>query len=224
VLIENSFEVPASVDVAWGLLLDVPRVIPCMPGAELLEVVSEDEWKAQVKVKFGAVALTFVSNVTQTALDEQGHEVTLVAKAREKRARGSADVTIRSKLTATDDITTVAVTADLRLSGTVAQYGGGLIEDVSSQMVGRFAANLRAELENNDATSEPALAATNGATPSSESSPGALGAAPSATTAATPRPERPAQRPAAKPVGGFGLMLSVLWKRLRRLTRAKSIA
>ncbi len=128
--IENSFEVPAATETAWELLMDVPRVIPCMPGTELTEVVDESTWKAKMTVK----------------LDEHGRRATLSARARELRGRGGGQAAIESTLTPVDGGTRVDIVTELTLSGAVAQYGRGMVEDVSSQLVSRFADCLKGQL------------------------------------------------------------------------------
>ena len=97
--LENAFEVPAPRERAWELLMDVPRVVPCMPGATLRETVSDDHWKADLAVKLGPIALNFDTDVTRESVDETAGSVTLGAKAREKRGRGGAQAAIRSTLT-----------------------------------------------------------------------------------------------------------------------------
>ena len=144
--LENSFEVPASLDSAWSLLMDVPRVIPCMPGAELTETVDESTWKAKLNVKLGPIALTFVADITREEVDEAGRRVQLAAQARELKGRGAALATIESRLAELDGGTRIEVTTDLGMSGAVAQYGRGMIQDVSSQMVNSFADCLKKQL------------------------------------------------------------------------------
>jgi carbon monoxide dehydrogenase subunit G len=146
VKLENSFEVPASRQQAWDLLIDVPRVVPCMPGAELREAVGDDEWKADMSVKLGPISLTFDTDVTRAAADEAAGTMTLSAKAREKRGRGGAQAAIQSSLTEIDGGTRVDIVTDLTLSGAVAQYGRGIVQDVSQQLVGKFADCLKAQL------------------------------------------------------------------------------
>jgi carbon monoxide dehydrogenase subunit G len=145
--LENSFEVPASPEAAWDLLLDVPRVVPCMPGAELTETVDDSNWKAMVAVKLGPVSLTFATNVKREQVDEAARRVTLAADGREVRGRGAARATVESTLSSTDAGTRVDIVTDLSLSGPAAQYGRGMVADVSSQLIGRFADCLRAQLE-----------------------------------------------------------------------------
>jgi uncharacterized protein len=144
--IENSFDVPAAPEAAWELLMDVPRIIPCMPGAELDEVVGDDAWKATMKVKLGPIGLTFATNVRREEVDEAGHRVKLAADAREVRNRGNAKATIESSLTENGGGTHVDLVTELALTGTVAQYGRGMIEDISSQLVVSFAQCLQRQL------------------------------------------------------------------------------
>jgi uncharacterized protein len=158
VKLENSFDVEARPEAAWELLMDVPRVIPCMPGAKLLDTVDEANWKAQLDVKLGPIGLAFATDVKREAADEAARVATLSARARETRGRGGAQAKIESRLTPTDGGTHVDIVTDLSLSGPVAQYGRGLIEDVSRQLVGRFADCLRTQLT--AATPEEAEAAT----------------------------------------------------------------
>jgi carbon monoxide dehydrogenase subunit G len=146
VRLENSFTVAGPPDAAWELLMDVPRVIRCMPGATLDEVVDESRWKATMQIKLGAVALTFLTEVTREAADEAAKVVRLDASAREKRNRGRAKTTIESTLAAVEEGTRVDIATDLTLSGPVAQYGQGLIQDISSQLVESFAECLQAQI------------------------------------------------------------------------------
>jgi hypothetical protein len=159
VRLENSFEVAASPETAWALLLDVPRVIPCMPGATLDEVVDESKWKATMQVKLGPIGLTFATDVTREEADEAAKRVRLGAIARETRNRGSAQATVESTLTLTNGGTRVDIVTDLTLSGSVAQYGRGLIQDISSQLVTRFAECLQTQLAATPAEAAVATAA-----------------------------------------------------------------
>jgi len=88
--LENSFEVTATPEAAWELLMDVPRVVPCMPGAELIETVDESNWKARVRVKLGPIPLTFLTDVRRDAVDEAARSVRLATSARSAAALRSA--------------------------------------------------------------------------------------------------------------------------------------
>jgi carbon monoxide dehydrogenase subunit G len=144
--LENSFEVPAPPEKAWELLMDMPRVIPCMPGAKLDETVDDSNWKATVAVKLGPISLSFLTDVKREEADEAARRTKLSAKAREQRGRGAAQATIESSLAAMNGGTRVDLVTDLSLSGAVAQYGRGIVADVSSQLVQRFAECLQAQL------------------------------------------------------------------------------
>jgi uncharacterized protein len=144
--LENSFEVPAPPEAAWDLLMDVPRVIPCMPGAKLDETVDDSNWKATMQVKLGPISLSFATDVKRDEADEAAWRSKLSARARETRGRGAAQATIESSLAATDGGTKVDLVTDLSLTGAVAQYGRGIVQDVSSQLVTSFAECLQAQL------------------------------------------------------------------------------
>ncbi len=144
--LENSFEVPARPEQAWALLMDVPRIIPCMPGAKLDETVDGDNWKATMAVRLGPISLSFKTDVKREEADEAARHAKLSAKAREARGRGNASATIESSLTPQNGGTRVDIVTDLQLAGPVAQYGRGLVQDVSSQLVTKFADCLKAQL------------------------------------------------------------------------------
>jgi carbon monoxide dehydrogenase subunit G len=190
--IENSFQVSAPPEQAWDLLMDVPRVIPCMPGAELVETLPDNAWKAKVNVKLGPISLTFNSNVKRVEEDESAGRVKLAATANEARGRGSADATIESVLKAVDGGTTVEIVTDLTLVGSVAQYGRGIVPDVASQLVSRFASCLEQQL------------AAEATVPDSE-----------AKTKVQPLPAAPDD--SVRPVAGLTLGLRALWSALGRL-------
>jgi uncharacterized protein len=147
VKIENSFEVPAPPEQAWELLMDVPRVIPCMPGAQLSETIDDDHWKAKVAVKLGPIALNFDADIERQSADEAGRRAVLATRARESRGRGSAQATIESTLSEQNGGTRVDIVTDLTLAGSVAQYGRGVIPSVAAQLTQSFAECLRAQLD-----------------------------------------------------------------------------
>jgi hypothetical protein len=159
VKLENSFEVEAPPESAWSLLMDVPRVIPCMPGAELTETINESTWKAHMKVKLGPISLTFEADVTREEADEAARRVRLAAQARELRGRGAALATIESTLAAMNGGTRVDIVTDLGMSGPIAQYGRGMVQDVSTQLITRFAECLQKQLVASPEEAEAAVAA-----------------------------------------------------------------
>ena len=137
--LENSFTVDAPAEAAWDLLMDVPRIVPCMPGAALDEVVDDSHWKATMQVKLGPIGLTFATDVERTEADEAAKRVVLKANARDVRNRGRAEATIESSLATANGATRIDLVTDLALTGTVAQFGRGLVQDISSQLVTSFA-------------------------------------------------------------------------------------
>jgi carbon monoxide dehydrogenase subunit G len=160
VRLENSFAVPAPPEQAWALLMDVPRVIPCMPGASLEETVDDSRWKATVAVRLGPISLTFQTDVRREEADETARRARLSAKAREARGRGNATATIDSSLTPDDGGgTRVDLVTDLRLAGPLAQYGRrGLVQSVSSELLTQFAHCLKEQLAATPARPEPPVA------------------------------------------------------------------
>jgi uncharacterized protein len=146
VKLENSFVVTAPPEEAWELLMDVPRVIPCMPGAELVETVDDSNWKARMRVKLGPISLSFLTDVSRDEVDEAGRRVTLGAKAREERGRGAASATIASSLGEAEGRTTVTTVTDLSLTGPAAQFGRGLVQGVAEQLLTSFADCLERQL------------------------------------------------------------------------------
>src|SRR5947209_11522868 len=159
--LENTFDVPAPPERAWDVLMDVPRVIPCMPGAELTETVDDSTWKATVAVKLGPMSFLFASDVSRGETDRDAWRARLDVVARELRGRGSGQAAITSTLAPSDQGTQVTIVTDLTMAGAVAQYGRGLIQPVSAQLVNSFAACLRESI----LAGEPQPAATAPAKP-----------------------------------------------------------
>jgi uncharacterized protein len=163
--LENAFEVPVPPERAWQFLLDVPRVVPCMPGAELTETVDETYWKATMQVRLGPIALTFLADVAREEADNAAQRIVLTTRAREQRGRGGATATIASTLERTADGTRVAIVTDLQLSGTAAQVGAPVVKDVATQLTKDFAACLRRQLGEQAAGAAPETAAPSPARP-----------------------------------------------------------
>ena len=157
--LENTVEVSAPPAAAWDLLMDVPRVIPCMPGAQLVETVDDSNWKARIDIKLGPVSLSFDADVTRELADADQRRVTLSTVARERRGRGRAQASIESSLEEHDGGTRIVIATDLSLSGAVAQYGRGMIQDVSAALVTQFAARLQEQLTASPEEATAALAA-----------------------------------------------------------------
>jgi carbon monoxide dehydrogenase subunit G len=153
--LENSFEVAAPPERAWALLLDVPRVVPCMPGAQLTETVDDTHWKATVAVKLGPMSMTFAADVAREQVDESARRVVLATKARELKGRGGATATIESTLEPVAGGTRVSVVTEPQLSGPAAQFGGPVVKTVAGQLTQQFAACLQGQLADEPTAAEP---------------------------------------------------------------------
>ncbi|MDE2167500.1 MAG: SRPBCC family protein [Alphaproteobacteria bacterium] len=147
--IENSFNVDLSLESAWTTLLDVPSLVPCMPGAELLAIEDERSYRGQVKVKLGPVSVAFRGRARLVEVDEAQHLVRAIASGKEEKGRGSAQAEVTFRLSPDGSGTRVNVVSDIALAGSVAQYGRAqsVIADVSQVMIDTFAQNLSRHIE-----------------------------------------------------------------------------
>jgi carbon monoxide dehydrogenase subunit G len=201
---DNSFEVPLPPAEAWTVLMDIRRIAPCMPGAELTEVVDEKNYKGKVGVRLGPVALAFAGLVTFEEIDNANRTARVKAQGTDAKGRGGANATASFRVEdAPAGGSKVLVHTDLALSGSVAQYGRGvgLIQATAAQIMTQFANNLKAQIAREGGaatTAAPPLA------PGSES------------TAAAPQ-AAPPPPPAAKPISGFSLMAKVIWDSIMKL-------
>jgi uncharacterized protein len=154
--LEHSFTVPVPVDQAWDVLLDVEQVAPCMPGATL-DSVDGDEIKGRIKVKVGPISITYAGTARFTERNRDAGVVTLEAAGKETRGSGTAAATVRSELHGQDGQTEVTVHTSLNVTGRPAQFGRGVMADVSAKLIGIFAANLADMLAaGNGSAPEPA--------------------------------------------------------------------
>ena len=157
--LENEFTVPASTDEVWAFLLDPRRVAPCMPGAELTEVVSDTQYKGKVHIKMGPVSLSFNGDVDITERDEAGKRMVMKAKGSELKGKGQADAVITSRLERNGAGTKMKISQDINLSGPLAQYGRGMIQDVSGSLMNEFADRIQADLSRKNGGPAPGAAA-----------------------------------------------------------------
>jgi uncharacterized protein len=169
---ENSFDVGAPIDAVWDALLDVERVAPTVPGAQVLERVGDDAYKVAIKVKVGPMSMTYRGEVEITERDEAAHRAVMKARAKESRGQGTADADVTMVLAGGDGGTSATLTTDVQLSGKAATMGQGVLQDVSRRLVDTFAANLSTMLEGG-APAEPASAAAEPARPSEPLAPAA---------------------------------------------------
>ncbi len=208
-LIENEFEVPESVDHAWRYLLDVEKVAPCAPGAEITEVVDDRTWKGKILMKLGPVSLSFAGTVVIAEQDDTAHRVVLKAQGMEQKGKGAASATVTSWLEDQGPATLVKMQADITLTGAVAQLSRGLLPDVSAKLTRQFAECLRASMVAEEQLAQHAAVET------AEPSAAAAGGEPTAAAAARPAPATPV-RPPAKAIGGIRLGL---WALVRAIGR-----
>jgi carbon monoxide dehydrogenase subunit G len=141
VKIEDSFRVDVPVDEAWKVLLDLERIAPCLPGAQLTEVEG-DEYRGTVKIKVGPITAQYKGVAQIVEADEANHKVLLKAEGRDTRGQGNASATVTATLVGEGASTTVNIDTDLNITGKVAQFGRGVMADVSSKLLGQFADNL----------------------------------------------------------------------------------
>lgn len=226
----NEFEVGVPVEQAWAVLTDVERIAPCLPGAQLQEVEG-DEYRGVVKVKVGPITAQYKGTATFVEKDDANHVAKLKADGRDTRGNGNANAMITATLVPVGEGTKVTVETDLQITGKVAQFGRGVLADVSSKLLGQFVENLETTvLSGETATSatgsdaEGAAADADGAgtaeaSSSADDSGGdpepapapSSGSRPSAPTSSGPRR---IDQPAAEPVDLFDTAGAPVAKRL----------
>jgi carbon monoxide dehydrogenase subunit G len=160
---ENAFDVQAPAEDVWEALMDVERVAPCMPGAEVLERVSDDDYKVGIKVKLGPISMLYRGQIEIVERDDAARRATMRAKAKEARGQGTADASVQMAVTEAGGMTHAEMTTDVALSGKAAAMGQGVIGEVAQRMVEQFAANLATMLEPAEAA-----APSNGGAPCSQ--------------------------------------------------------
>jgi uncharacterized protein len=201
---DNSFDVPLPPDQAWKTLMDIESIAPCMPGAELTEIVDDKTFKGKVSVRLGPVALTFQGTASFENVDDAAHTASVKAQGSDAKGRGGANANVAFHLEPADAGSTVKIHTDLQLSGSVAQYGrgAGMIQDVAGQIIGQFAKNLSAKIEADQPAAAPDA--------SNDASAPASDAAPAAT--APPQAAAPAQM--------GGMAFRVLWNQIVRSVKS----
>ena len=145
---DNSFEVPLPPAQAWPVLMDIKRIAPCMPGAQLTEVVDDTTYKGNISVRLGPVALTFAGTVKFEEIDNANYSARVRAQGNDAKGRGSAQAKSTFRLEPSAIGSKVLVHTDLSLSGAVAQYGRGvgMIQATASAIMNQFANNLKKQL------------------------------------------------------------------------------
>jgi uncharacterized protein len=209
--LDHSFTVPVPPDQAWNVLLDVEKVAPCMPGAQV-DTVDGDEVAGRLKVKVGPVSLTYKGTATFKDRDIADRSVLVEASGKEMRGAGTASATVRAALSpedSSDSGTLVTLHTTLNVTGRPAQFGRGVIAEVGSRLIDKFADNLAQQLSNGGVAAAAATAGSAAAGPAAtaplasapaaaSSSPGAASTTPGGTTAGNGASDAPsAAAPAA---------------------------
>ena len=242
--IENEFEVAAPPERVYAFLLDVNRIVNCMPGAELSEVVDPNTFNGKVKIKVGPITVSYKGTARISERDESAHRATLQAEGRETTGPGSARATAVMTVEPADSGSRVRLATDFNVAGRVANFGRGVMEDVSRRLINQMAACIKSNLEAAEAQEpeeepeeEPAAAAPGGNEPprgafqppaaatSGQPAPMAEAgprsdAAPAESPPSTPAPLQAASKTApaaAKPVNALSLFFAILWDRIKRL-------
>ena len=164
-LIKNDFEVAAPVDKVWQFFDNIPQVAACLPGTELTSDLGEDRYEGRVAVRMGPVRLQFAGTAEITERDEAGKRVVVHASGAEVKGRGQASMVVTATLARAGRGTKVGVTQDLQLSGAAAQYGRGMISDVTSVLMRDFSANLADRIDRIERGESPQQLAAAAATP-----------------------------------------------------------
>jgi carbon monoxide dehydrogenase subunit G len=204
--LENSFAVNAPADAVFAYLLDVNKVVGCVPGAELTEVVDPTTFKGKVKVKVGPITVAYSGTARIASRDDAARSATLEAEGRETTGPGSARAKAVMHVEQDGAGSTVKITTEYSVAGRVAQFGRGVMEDVSRRIVNDMATCIKANVEGESAAAPPP--------------PAVEGGAPS--TSMQPAPAPGAAVATAKPINAVSLFFQVLWAGIRRLFGAKS--
>jgi carbon monoxide dehydrogenase subunit G len=205
--LEQRFEVDAPVDVVWAALIDLERVAPCLPGADITERDEEGVYHGTFQVKLGPTTAAYRGTIRIDEADEGSHTATFKAKGTDKRGQGGATATIVNRLSEHERGTQVHATTDFTITGRLARFGrGGMMQDISNRLLRDFSACLATRL----GESAPA--------PPAEGEAAGGGVDEGAPGSAPPPPAAPPPAPAA-PVQGGSLFFSVLLERIKRLFR-----
>jgi carbon monoxide dehydrogenase subunit G len=212
--ITNEFTVNRPIDEAWAVLCDVERIAPCLPGAQLQEI--EDEtFRGVVKIKLGAVNANFKGEAKFVERDDTNYKAVLSASGRDTGGRGNASADVTAEATALSPTSTrCTVTAELHISGKVAQFGRGIMGDVSKKLMDQFSSNLNTMLDEQP-TTETGSSESATETPANESS--ASDGSDNTQSDGTGGADRPRVRkiegPAAEPIDVAGLAGPAVLKR-----------
>lgn len=139
---DNSFTVQKPIDEVWETMVALERVVPCVPGARVIEKTGERAVKAEVKIKLGAMSMNYSGPAEIVEQDDSEHRAVLNARAKEAGGQGNADANVSMQLTGSDDATEIALHSQINITGKAAQMGEGVIVAVTEGMIKEFAENL----------------------------------------------------------------------------------
>lgn len=191
--IDNEFTVDAPIERAWAVLTDLETIAPCMPGAQLTGV-DGDVYSGKVRVKVGPVVAQYAGTVRFREKDDAAYEAVIDASGRDSRGGGTASAAITAKMREDGGRTTVTVDTDLKISGKLAQFGRGMIQEVSGKLLAQFVDCLQGKLADGGPGTADAAAVGSGATPPT----GETAEAPAGAAAPAPESAAPATGPAAE--------------------------
>jgi carbon monoxide dehydrogenase subunit G len=206
--LENSFQVNAPPDRVFAYLLDINKVVGCVPGAELSEVVDPSTFKGKVKVKVGPITVAYSGTARISERSDADHTATLTAEGRETTGPGSARATAQMFVVAADGGSTVRIVTEYHVAGRVAQFGRGVMEDVSRRLVNEMASCIKTNVETSNPSAQPE--SVPGSPPGNPQPVASSSAAPAAAVAT------------ARPVNALSLMFAVIWDRIRGLFGGRS--
>jgi len=166
-LITNDFDVAQPVDRVWQFFQDIPQIASCLPGAELTDDLGDDKYRGKVAVRMGPVRLQFAGTADITERDAQARRIVVHAAGAEERGRGQASMVITAQLSTAGRGTKVAVSQDLQLAGAAAQYGRGMISDVTAVLMRDFSANMADRITRIDRGESAGQLSATAATPAS---------------------------------------------------------
>ena len=146
-LIRNSFETAQSIDAVWEFFGDIPRVAACLPGADLTDETADNHYQGTVTIRLGPVKLEFSGEAEVTARDDADKTIVVDASGADKKGRGQAALKLEVALSPSSLGTNIDVSLDLQLAGAAAQYGRGMVADVTSVLLNDFATNMQNHLD-----------------------------------------------------------------------------
>lgn len=164
-LIKNDFEVAEPVEKVWQFFDNIPQVAACLPGAELTDDLGEEKYKGRVAVRMGPVRLSFAGTADITERDNAGKRIVVHASGADEKGRGQASMVVTATLVRSGRGTKVAVTQDLQLSGAAAQYGRGMISDVTAVLMRDFSTTMQDRIERIERGESPEQIAAAAASP-----------------------------------------------------------